>query len=310
MTETRNLSNDIDRRIRAGRISFKHYKRELHNRPKASLLPLKARMVRPEVVEALLYGCATWTLVKGHYTKLRTAHHRMLLRILGAWRKSPNKRILSHKDALQRTECESIETTVRMRRLLWSGALLRMGDYRLAKRVMSGELENAGKRGTGVKEKEWTDCVAKDLRLFGITGDWSTVALDPGAWYGTVREGGCGFMPAWVKEEEYASALQCGKLTENLQVPSSSPHKRGKVPAVDDVAVVTTAAATAAVDATEIGPPGGDRWCRGGCLPHPPPAPAPGSANGASRVAGGTRGHIYVISGSDSLSKSSILPPP
>ena len=207
---------------------------------------------------------------EGHYTKLRTAHHRMLLRILGAWRKSPNKRILSHKDALQRTECESIETTVRMRRLLWSGALLRMGDYRLAKRVMSGELENAGKRGPGVKEKEWTDCVAKDLRLFGITGDWSTVALDPGAWYGTVREGGCGFMPAWVKEEEYASALQCGKLTENLQVPSSSPHKRGKVPAVDDVAVVTTAAATAAVDATEIGPPGGDRWCRGGCLPHPP----------------------------------------
>ena len=68
--------------------------------------------------------------VKGHYTKLRTTHHRMLLRILGAWCKSPNKRILSYKDALQRTECESIETTMRTRRL-WSGALLRMGDHRL-----------------------------------------------------------------------------------------------------------------------------------------------------------------------------------
>ena len=65
-----------------------------------------------------------WTPPKGHFTKSGTTHHRVLLRILRAWCKSPNKRILSYKDALQRTECESIETTVRTRRLLWSGALL------------------------------------------------------------------------------------------------------------------------------------------------------------------------------------------
>ena len=53
-----------------------------------------------EVLEAFLYGCATWTPLKGHYTKLRITHHRMLLRILGARRKSPNKRILSVKNAL------------------------------------------------------------------------------------------------------------------------------------------------------------------------------------------------------------------
>ena len=88
-----------------------------------------------------------WTSLKCHYAKLRTTHHRMLLRILGAWCKSPNKRIVSYKDALQRTKYESIETTVRTRRLLWAGALLRMGDHRLPKRVISGELENAGKRG-------------------------------------------------------------------------------------------------------------------------------------------------------------------
>ena len=62
-----------------------------------------------------------------------------------------------------------------------------MVDHRLPKRVMSGELENAGTRGPGGKEKEeWTDCVADDLRLFGVTGDWSTAALDPRAWYNTV----------------------------------------------------------------------------------------------------------------------------
>ena len=196
VTESPNLSDEIDGRIRAGWISFKRYKRELHNHPKASLLPLKARMVRSEVVEALLYGCATWAPLKGHYTKLRTTHHRILLRILGTWGKSPNKRILSYKDALQRTESESIETAMRTRRLLWSGALLRMGDHRLLTRAMLGELENAGKRGPGGKGKEWTDCVAEDLRLFGITGDWNTAALDPGAWYSIVRDGGCRCMAA------------------------------------------------------------------------------------------------------------------
>ena len=65
-----------------------------------------------------------------------------------------------------------------------------MGDHRLPKRVMSAELENAGKRGPG-KEKEWVDCVADDLRLFCVTGDRRTAAHDPGAWYNKVHEAGC-----------------------------------------------------------------------------------------------------------------------
>ena len=80
-----------------------------------------------------------------------------------------------------------------------------MGDHRLPKRVMSGELENAVRREPGGKEKEWTDCVADDLRLFGNTGDWSTAALDPGVWHSAVHEGGCRFMAVWVKEEENES---------------------------------------------------------------------------------------------------------
>ena len=44
-----------------------------------------------------------------------------------------------------------------------------------------------------------------DLRLFGVTGNWSTAALDPGVLYSTVRGGGRRFMAAWAKEEENAS---------------------------------------------------------------------------------------------------------
>ena len=105
-----------------------------------------------------------------------------------------------------------------------------MGDHRLPNRVMSGELENAGKRGPGGKEKEWTDYVADDLRLVGVTGDRSTAALDPRVWYSTVREGGCRLMAAWVKEDENASkqrqkkreAQEANKVEVALGVTSAS----------------------------------------------------------------------------------------
>ena len=48
-----------------------------------------------------------------------------------------------------------------------------MGNLRLPKIIMSGELDKTGKHGPEGKENNWTDCVAKDCRLFGITGDWS-----------------------------------------------------------------------------------------------------------------------------------------
>ena len=90
----------------------------------------------------------------------------MLLRILGAWSMSRDYRILSYHRALQRTGCES--TTVRMRRLFWAGALIRMDNRKLSKRIMMGTLEKPAHSGRGDKENEWTDCVTDDLRLFRI----------------------------------------------------------------------------------------------------------------------------------------------
>ena len=156
---------------RGGWMSFKRYTRELYDRPTASLLPLKAWMVRSEVLKALIYGCATWTPLKDHYANLRRTHHRMLLRILGGWCTSPNKRILSHKGALQRTECESIERPCarggscgRGRCSTWVTQVTPRGSCRESWRMRE-------KVGLGGVAKERTDCVAEDLRLFGITGD-------------------------------------------------------------------------------------------------------------------------------------------
>ena len=177
VTETPDMSVEIARRTRACWMRIRRYTRELYGQPKVAL-SLKTRMVKAEAIEALLYGCSTRILRQEHYAKLRTVHHRVLLRIIGAQRERPDHRMTSYNRALKITRCESIETTLRSKRLfLWAGTLLRMSGGRLSKRIMFGNLEGAVRRGRGGKEKEWTDCVQSDIRAFGITGDWKTMAL-------------------------------------------------------------------------------------------------------------------------------------
>ena len=55
-----------------------------------------------------------------------------------------------------------------------------MGDHTSPKRVMSRELEYAEKR------KQRVDGLGDRGRVFDITEDSSTVALDPRAWYSAV----------------------------------------------------------------------------------------------------------------------------
>ena len=171
VTETPDTSVEITRRTRACWMRIRRYSRELYGQPKVAL-SLKTRMVKAEAIEALLYGCSTWTLRQDHYAKLRTVHHRVLLRIIGAQRKRPDHRMTSYNRALEITRCESSETTLRTRRLfLWAGTLLRMSGGRLLKRIMFGNLEGAVRRGRGGKENEWADCVQNDIRAFDITGE-------------------------------------------------------------------------------------------------------------------------------------------
>ena len=114
---------EIARRTRVCWMRTRRYLRELYDQPKVAL-SLKSRMVKAEAIEALLYGCSTWTLRQEHYAKLRTVHHQVLLRIIGAQRKRPDHRMTSYNRALEITRCESIETALRTRRLLWAGTLL------------------------------------------------------------------------------------------------------------------------------------------------------------------------------------------
>ena len=67
-------------------------KRVLYDAPFA----LKLRMLKAEVIETLLYGCVTWTLGKEHFARLRTAHHRFLLRIVGFQRRQSTDHLMPY----------------------------------------------------------------------------------------------------------------------------------------------------------------------------------------------------------------------
>ena len=175
------VSIEVNRRIRNAWCRFWKYTLELYDRPIAPL-ELNIRMLRAEVLETMLNGRVTWSPRACHYDTLRRAHHRFLTRCIG-WRKhNRTDHLISYLDTLIKTGSESIEATLRRRRILYAGFVARMEDTRLPKCVMFGELVG-GAGCVGGQEKEWMGCFLDGLRAFGINADqWTTAAQDEGEW--------------------------------------------------------------------------------------------------------------------------------
>ena len=144
ISESAGLNIEIKRRIGAAWASVRKYSSQLYDRRNARL-SLKIRLFKAEVMEAMLYGCATWTMRSQDFSSLRTAHHKLLLRIIGFRRKDRiGYKPLSYREVLERIGSERIETTIQKRQLGFAGALVRQGDSRLPKRVMFGRLAVQG----------------------------------------------------------------------------------------------------------------------------------------------------------------------
>ena len=111
ISESTDLDTGIKCRIGAAWASVRKYNSQLYNRRNARL-SLKIRLFKAEVMEVMLYGCATWTMRSQDLSNLRTAHHKLLLRIIGFRRKDrTGYKLLSYREVLERTVSERIETT-------------------------------------------------------------------------------------------------------------------------------------------------------------------------------------------------------
>ena len=112
---------------------------EIYVRPSVRFR-LKVRMLKAEVLETLLYGCVTWSPSKADRNRIREVHHQMLLRCLGWRKRKRDDYILPCANALLRTDSESVETTVRRRRILFEGSVALIGEERRPRRVTFGEM--------------------------------------------------------------------------------------------------------------------------------------------------------------------------
>ena len=140
--------------------------------------------------------------------------------------------------ALKKTGCQSVEATIRQRRLLFAGAMARQPAGRLPKRLMDGKLVGGEDPGKGRPEQNWMDCLKDDFQTFGAT-DGSTVdnrltfrvdravwtlaaKMDDGApWHKRVLQGAEKFMASWRKEEEEASRRRATKRdSRDLEPPT------------------------------------------------------------------------------------------
>ena len=132
MCENADLAVEINWRVLLANLRFRRYGLPLNDQPTAPL-QLEVRMLKAEVMETMLYG---WSPTVAHLAILHNTHHRLLLRCIGWKRKHGyGYHVLSYADALSKTGCESVETRVRKRRILFAGFVARMGNERLPKRV-------------------------------------------------------------------------------------------------------------------------------------------------------------------------------
>ena len=149
VNEDGELTQEINHRSRAAWAMSQ----ELFDRPRAPWR-LKVRLLRAEAMEALLYGCMTWAPRRDHYRLLRRTHHRLLLRVIGYRRERGTYLQLSYAQALKTTGCQSVEATIRQRRLLFAGAMARQPAGRPPKRLMHGKLVGGGRSRQGTPGAE------------------------------------------------------------------------------------------------------------------------------------------------------------
>ena len=76
---------------------------------------------------------------------------------------------MSYAKALKKTGSQSVEATIRHRRLLFAGAFARQDDKRLPKRLLFGErLEGGEDPGPGQPAQHWQKSLRGDFKAFGV----------------------------------------------------------------------------------------------------------------------------------------------
>jgi len=96
-------------------------------------------------------------------------------------------------EVLRRTGLPGIDTMLTKAQLRWSGHIVRMGEERLPKRLLYGELQE-GKRSVGGQRKRYKDTLKVALNNFQINPDtWEDAAANRSEWRSRVADGAASY---------------------------------------------------------------------------------------------------------------------
>ena len=138
----------------------------------------KISVYRAVVLTTLLYGSESWVTYRRHLRLLERFHQRCLRIILNIhW-----SDYVTNVEVLEQAEITSIEAMLLKSQLRWAGHVFRMGDHRLPKIALYGEL-STGHRDRGAPKKRYKDSLKKSLGACHIDHrQWSTLAADRVTW--------------------------------------------------------------------------------------------------------------------------------
>ena len=145
----------------------------------------KLQVYQACVLSTLLYGSESWTTYARQENRLESFHLHCLCRILGiTWQDK-----VTNTAVLARAGSHSIHLLLCQHRLCWLGHVHRMGDGRIPKDVLYGELPT-GHRPAGCPALRFKDVCKHDLKLVDIDpGSWEQIADKGSAWRSAVRKG-------------------------------------------------------------------------------------------------------------------------
>ena len=178
------LNSEIDKRIaKAASVMATLSKMVWSNNQLTS--NTKLQVCQACILSTLLYGSKSWTTYARQKNRLESFHLRCLRRILGiTWQDK-----VTNTAVLGRAGSHSIHLFLCQCRLRWLGHVHRMGDGRIPKDVLYGELAT-GHRPAGRPALHFKDVCKRDLELADIDpGSWEQIADDRSAWQSVVRKG-------------------------------------------------------------------------------------------------------------------------
>ena len=184
LTKSANIDFEVDNRISCAAKAFSRLRSRVFDSHELSL-GTKCAVYRAVVIPTLLYACETWVPYRRHVQKLETFHLRQLRTILKIkWQDK-----VTNDEVLTRAKCSSITSLLPAHHLRWVGHLNRMGDERLPKKILYGQIKDAPRRPGGQK-KRFKDVTREHLKKFCISlKDWESTSRDRTIWKAVTHRG-------------------------------------------------------------------------------------------------------------------------